>query len=145
MPSMPMMAAGVTDMEMSMAGNVKMKVQCAAEKGNGGKRKADDKTYEIEKFPVHKLSPTHLRRIFLLLRTQHVQQLFRQFRRFQNCIHQHQTATRILVLGQVQQSSADRRIAAETLRSLDQPQIQGIFQRAHVREQLRMEALGIIY
>src|SRR6266700_1367972 len=127
MPSMPMAAAmscSMADVKVSMARNVKMEVQGAADKRNGGKCKAHNETNQIEKFPVHKLSLTHLRRALRLrLRTQHVQQLLRQFRRFQDRVHQHQTTARILMLGQVQQRAADRGIAAETLRPLDQPQV----------------------
>ena len=74
-----------------------------------------------------------------------MQQLFRQFRRFQNRFHQHQAAARILVLGQVEQRAAHRRIAPETLRALNQPEIERIFRGAHVRHQFVVEAFRIVH
>ena len=77
MPAMSVasaMTGSMAYMKMSVAWDVEMKVQRTANKRYGCKHKADDETYEIEKFPVHKLSLAYLRRaVWLRLRTQHVQ------------------------------------------------------------------------
>src|SRR5579871_1874795 len=87
---------------MKMMRHMKMEMQRAAQKRERGIGKTHDKTDQIKSFPVHrftsfnltsfsfaslnatalKLGLTHYRRDLLLLRTQHMQQLFRQLRRF---------------------------------------------------------------
>jgi hypothetical protein len=49
------------------------------------------------------------------------------------------------VLRELEQRVTDFRIAAETLGSADEPQVQVVFGHAEIRQQLRVVALGIIY
>src|SRR5258708_2954451 len=127
--------------EMEM---VKIKSTQAAQERKHTEAEAHDETNQIEKFPVH-LSLTYLRHALPCLGTQNVKQPFRQLRSFQDGIYQCQAAPRLLMLGQVQQRPAYQRIAAKTLRALDQPQIQLVFRVAHVGQQLGVEARRIVH
>src|SRR6266567_9293070 len=71
---MPAVAASVPRTMKVHVRQMEMQMQCAAQERERGKCKSDHETNQIEKFPVHKLSLTYLRRAFWLrLRTQHVQ------------------------------------------------------------------------
>src|SRR5260370_40322040 len=115
--------------KMKMLRQMEMEARHPANKREHAKSKAHDETDQIKKFPVH-LSLT-LPRAVSHMWTQHVQQSFRQFRRFQDRVHQHQAAARILMLGQAQQRAAYLGIVAEPLRTLHQPQVQIVFHSAH--------------
>src|SRR5215469_12248459 len=91
------------------------------------------------------LSLAYLRHAFSRLRTQDVQQSVCQLWSLQNRIHQRQAAARIIMFGQVQQRPADQPVAAESLRSLYQPQDQLVLVAADVGEQLGVEAQGIVH
>jgi hypothetical protein len=91
------------------------------------------------------LSLAYLRRVLAGLRTQHLQQAVGELGRLQNGVHQHQASARIFMLGHVQQSPAHGRIIAEAFCALDQPQVERVFLRANVRQQLSVETLRIIY